>query len=211
MVTSCPRCRRTFEDGVRFCPADGVQVTTTENEPPDRNLGQVLLNQFEVLDVCGRGAMGTVYRAHQRTMERIVAVKILRRELLKEPEVVRRFLREARAAAKLQHPNIVTVHLVGETADGLPFIVMEHVDGVALEVICEAQGAQPVPRILSLSRQIASALAEAHDAGIIHRDLKPQNILITDRSRVPDLVKVLDFGIAKIVHAADQSVLTRDG
>jgi serine/threonine-protein kinase len=207
-VVSCPRCSRTYDEGVRFCPVDGTLVTTGVE---DRNLGTVLLGQFEVRDVCGKGAMGTVYRAFQRNMDRTVAVKILRRELLKEPEVVRRFLREARAAAKLQHTNIVTVHLVGETDDGVPFLVMEHVDGVVLEQICEAQGAQPVPRILSLSRQIASALAEAHDNGIIHRDLKPANILITDRSRVPDLVKVLDFGIAKIVHAADQSVLTRDG
>jgi tRNA A-37 threonylcarbamoyl transferase component Bud32 len=207
MVT-CPRCSRSYDEGVRFCPVDGTLVTAAVE---DRNLGTVLLGQFEVRDLCGRGAMGTVYRAYQRNMDRTVAVKILRRELLKEPEVVRRFLREARAAAKLQHPNIVTVHLVGETPDGVPFLVMEHVDGVSLEQICEAQGAQPVPRLLSLSRQIASALAEAHDAGIVHRDLKPANILITDRSRVPDQVKVLDFGIAKIVHAADQSVLTRDG
>jgi serine/threonine-protein kinase len=207
-VVSCPRCLRTYDEGVRFCPVDGTLVTAGGE---DRNLGTVLLGQFEVRDVCGRGAMGTVYRAYQRNMDRIVAVKILRRELLKEPEVVRRFLREARAAAKLQHPNIVTVHLVGETDDGVPFLVMEHVDGVALEQICEAQGAQPVPRILSLCKQIGDALAEAHEAGIIHRDLKPANILITDRSRVPDLVKVLDFGIAKIVQAADQSVATRDG
>src|SRR5581483_3625326 len=156
-------------------------------------------------------AMGTVYRAYQRTMDRVVAVKILRRELLKEPEVVRRFLREARAAAKLQHPNIVTVHLVGETDDGVPFLVMEHVDGVSLEMICEAQGAQPASRVVALGRQIASALAEAHAVGIIHRDLKPANILVTDRSRTPDQVKVLDFGIAKIVQGADQSLVTRDG
>jgi serine/threonine protein kinase len=202
---------RTYDEGVRFCPVDGTLVTAGAS---DRNLGTVLLGQFEVRDVCGRGAMGTVYRAYQRNMDRVVAVKILRRELLKEPEVVRRFLREARAAARLTHPNIVTVHLVGETDDGVPFLVMEHVDGVALEQICEAQGAQPVPRILSLCKQIAGALAEAHDHGIIHRDLKPANILITDRSRVPDLVKVLDFGIAKIIHAAadqTQSGLTRDG
>ncbi|HEY7956687.1 MAG TPA: protein kinase [Polyangia bacterium] len=198
-----------FDDAVRFCPVDGARVQPAAGD--DANLGQVLLGQFEVRDVCGRGAMGTVYRAYQRNMDRIVAVKVLRRELLKEPEVVRRFLREARASAKLQHPNIVTVHLVGETDEGVPFLVMEHVDGVSLEVICEAQGAQPVARTLSLGRQIASALGEAHDHGIVHRDLKPANILVTDRSRVPDLVKVLDFGIAKLVHAADQSVLTREG
>src|SRR5581483_12022299 len=191
-MMSCPRCQRSFDDGVRFCPADGSLVTAAVE---DRNLGRVLLGQFELREVCGRGAMGTVYVAYQRSMDRVVAVKILRRELLKEPEVVRRFLREARAAAKLQHPNIVTVHMVGETDDGLPFLVMEHIDGVSLEAICEAQGPQPIARVLSLGRQIAIALAEAHHAGIVHRDLKPANILVTDRSRVPDQVKVLDFGI----------------
>jgi len=209
-MMSCPRCQRSFDDGVRFCPADGSLVTAAVE---DRNLGRVLLGQFELREVCGRGAMGTVYVAYQRSMDRVVAVKILRRELLKEPEVVRRFLREARAAAKLQHPNIVTVHMVGETDDGLPFLVMEHIDGVSLEAICEAQGPQPIARVLSLGRQIAIALAEAHHAGIVHRDLKPANILVTDRSRVPDQVKVLDFGIAKIVNniESDQSIVTRDG
>jgi len=207
-MTACPHCGRTFDDGVRFCPVDGAKVVQAAE---DRNIGQILLGQFEVRDVCGRGAMGTVYRAYQRTMDRIVAVKILRRELLKENEVVRRFLREARAAARLMHPNIVTVHLVGETDEGVPFIVMEHIDGVSLEAVCEAQGAQPLERVINLTRQIAGALSEAHAAGIVHRDLKPANILITDRSRIPDLVKVLDFGIAKLLHGADQSIMSRDG
>ena len=90
--------------------------------------------------------MGTVYRAYQRTMDRIVAVKILRSEICQGPGVLRRFLREARAAARLQHPNIVTVHMVGETEDGVPYLVMEHIDGVSLEAICEAQGPQPLAR-----------------------------------------------------------------
>jgi serine/threonine protein kinase len=209
-VTSCPRCGRTFEEGIRFCPVDGALVTQAASDP---HLGRVLMGQFELREVAGRGAMGTVYRAYQRTMDRIVAVKILRAEIVKEPGVLRRFLREARAAAKLQHPNIVTVHMVGETDDGVPYLVMEHIDGVSLEAICEAQGPQPLPRVTWFGRQIASALSEAHNVGIIHRDLKPANILVTDRSRTPDLVKVLDFGIAKLVHAngPDQSMVTADG
>jgi eukaryotic-like serine/threonine-protein kinase len=209
---SCPRCQRRFDDGVRFCPVDGTQVEPV-GQPRDRNIGRMLLHQFELREVCGRGAMGTVYLAYQHTMDRVVAVKVLRRELLQEPDVVRRFLREARAAAKLQHPNIVTVHLVGETEDGLPFIVMEYVDGVSLEAICEAQGPQPLARVINLGKQIATALGEAHHAGIVHRDLKPANILVTDRSRVADQVKVLDYGIAKIVEGidSDQSVATKDG
>ncbi len=208
-VTSCPRCRRSFEDGVRFCPVDGALVTQAVQDP---NLDRVLMGQFELREIAGRGAMGTVYRAYQRTMDRIVAVKILRSEIVKEPGVLRRFLREARAAARLQHPNIVTVHMVGETEDGVPYLVMEHIDGVSLEAICEAQGPQPLARVISFGRQIAAALSEAHSLGIVHRDLKPANILVTDRSRTPDLVKVLDFGIAKLINTeADQSMMTADG
>ncbi|HEX6838198.1 MAG TPA: serine/threonine-protein kinase, partial [Polyangia bacterium] len=208
-MTSCPRCRRSFEDGVRFCPVDGALVTQAVQDP---NLDRVLMGQFELREIAGRGAMGTVYRAYQRTMDRIVAVKILRSEIVKEPGVLRRFLREARAAAKLQHPNIVTVHMVGETEDGVPYLVMEHIDGVSLEAICEAQGPQPLGRVISFGRQIAAALSEAHSLGIVHRDLKPANILVTDRSRTPDLVKVLDFGIAKLINTeADQSMMTADG
>jgi serine/threonine protein kinase len=194
---------------VRFCPVDGALVTQAVH---DANLGRVLMGQFELREIAGRGAMGTVYRAYQRTMDRVVAVKILRAEIVKEPGVLKRFLREARAAARLQHPNIVTVHMVGETEDGVPYLVMEHIDGVSLEAICEAQGPQPLLRTISFTRQIASALSEAHSLGIVHRDLKPANILVTDRSRTPDLVKVLDFGIAKLVHGdADQSMMSADG
>jgi serine/threonine protein kinase len=194
---------------VRFCPVDGALVTQAVQDP---NLDRVLMGQFELREIAGRGAMGTVYRAYQRTMDRIVAVKILRNEIIKEPGVLRRFLREARAAARLQHPNIVTVHMVGETDDGVPYLVMEHIDGVSLEAICEAQGPQPLARVLSFGRQIAAALSEAHSLGIVHRDLKPANILVTDRSRTPDLVKVLDFGIAKLINTeADQSMMTADG
>ncbi|HXU71498.1 MAG TPA: protein kinase [Polyangia bacterium] len=208
-MTSCPRCRRSFEEGVRFCPVDGALVTQAVHDP---NIDRVLMGQFELREIAGRGAMGTVYRAYQRTMDRIVAVKILRSEIVKEPGVLRRFLREARAAARLQHPNIVTVHMVGETEDGVPYLVMEHIDGVSLEAICEAQGPQPLARVISFGRQIAAALSEAHSLGIVHRDLKPANILITDRSRTPDLVKVLDFGIAKLINTeADQSMMTADG
>jgi serine/threonine-protein kinase len=194
---------------VRFCPVDGALVSQVVHDP---NVGRILMGQFELREIAGRGAMGTVYRAYQRTMDRIVAVKVLRSEIVKEPGVLKRFMREARAAARLQHPNIVTVHMVGETEDGVPYLVMEHIDGVSLEAISEAQGPQPLARTISFGRQIASALSEAHSLGIVHRDLKPANILVTDRSRTADLVKVLDFGIAKLVHAdADQSMMTADG
>jgi serine/threonine protein kinase len=209
-VTTCPRCLRTYDDGVRFCPADGSLVNSSERDPYE---GRTLMGQFHIGAQAGRGAMGTVYRAEQTTMGRTVAVKILRRDLLKDQAVVKRFLREARAAARLSHPNIVIVHLVGEADDGMPFLVMEFVDGESLGVLCEREKVLAPRRAIRIARQIASALSEAHHHGIIHRDLKPENILLVAKRRESDVVKVLDFGIAKILRdeLGEVSALTRDG
>jgi eukaryotic-like serine/threonine-protein kinase len=200
----CPRCQTAFTADERFCPHDGTELR--DPAPPvsavakatDTRLGQILAGQFELVEVCGRGAMGTVYRAWQLGMDRQVAVKILRTELLGDADVVKRFHREARVVARLAHPNIVTCHLVGETPERIPFLVMELVEGEPLSEIA-ARGVMPVPRALAVVRQIASALADAHAHGVVHRDLKPANILVTQRRRAADFIKVLDFGIAKLV------------
>src|SRR5262249_41128325 len=137
-------------------------------------------------------------------------IKILHPELSKDTDVVRRFLREARAIARIVHPNIVTVHLVGETEEGAPYLVMEHVDGISLETIIEAQGPQSVSRVVHLGRQITAGLGEAHANGIVHRDLKPANLIVTDRGRIADQVKILDFGLAKVIQPGEEhSQLTR--
>ncbi len=214
IVAVCPRCQLRLDDDVLFCPKDGARLQFAEPaEPPehDEHVGQLLGDEFEILEIAGKGAMGTVYRAQQRAMDRVVAIKILRRELLRDTGLVRRFVREARATAKLQHPNIVTVHFVGETPEGLPFLVMEYVDGRSLEQVCETP--MPLGRVLEIARQITSALGDAHDMGIIHRDLKPSNILVIERPNQPDRVKVVDFGIAKILEWGDgrESMLTQGG
>ncbi len=209
----CPRCQGRYDDESRFCPRDGAELPAPAADP---RLGEVLLGQFELLEVCGRGAMGTVYRAWQSGMDREVAVKLLRTDYLKDPSVVKRFHREARSVARLHHPNVVTVFLVGETTDHTPFMVMEYVDGVPLSVGLALGEAMPAGRALRIARQIASALAEAHGSGIVHRDLKPANILLEQRRRAADVVKVVDFGIAKIIGgdgggAPGESALTRTG
>ncbi|MCA9669331.1 MAG: protein kinase [Myxococcales bacterium] len=205
-LKECPECGREFELDVNFCPADGTPLPE-----PDPHIGSLLLDQIEIQEPCGHGSMGTVYRAWQRTMERKVAVKILKRELLRDSLVVRRFRREARAAARLSHPNIITVYLVGDTDEGLPFLVMELVEGCSLERLIENDAALPPARALHIARQIALALGEAHHHDIVHRDLKPANILLTDKRGTPDFVKVLDFGIAKILRSTDESQLTQTG
>ena len=209
-MRSCPRCNASFPDDARFCPEDGTQLVVP-GDGDDPHIGKILLGQFEVREICGRGSMGTVYRAWQDSMERDVAVKILRRDLLRDDKVVKRFHREARAAAKLNHPNIITVYLVGDTDDGLPFIVMEHVTGESLDQACtDSNGPMPVVRAIHIAKQIAAALTEAHAHNVVHRDLKPENILLSAKKNSPDFVKVLDFGIAKILYANDEP-LTQTG
>ncbi len=206
----CPRCNESFDDAVRFCPRDGEALRSTG---PDPYIGLTLMGQFELRESLGRGSMGNVYRAWQIGMERWVAVKVLHAHLVRDPLVVKRFAREARAVARLSHPNIVTMFVVGETEDRVPFLVMEYVDGEPLSVTLEGRSLAQ-DRSARIVRQIASALAEAHAAGIVHRDLKPANIVLTQRRRAADFVKILDFGIAKIIGGDSihgETDLTKEG
>jgi len=152
-------------------------------------------SRFELVSRLGAGGMGDVWRARDQDLHRDVAVKFLPERFAADPARLGRFAQEARAASSLNHPNIVTIHEIGETS-GLPYIVMERVDGQTLRDILLAQEAKPVPtrRLLEIGAQAADGLAKAHAAGIVHRDLKPENVMVT-----PDgYVKILDFGLAKL-------------
>jgi serine/threonine protein kinase len=204
----CPNCHSRYDDAVMFCPHDGTVLP----DPVDEFLGQRLMGQFDIRERCGQGAMGTVYQAHQMNMDRLVAIKILRQDLVRDRTVVKRFYREAKAAARLSHPNIITVHLVAETDDGLPYIVMEYLEGTDLDTLCKSEAPLSIERSVHIAMQIASALAEAHTNDVIHRDLKPANIIVVEKHRSPDFVKVLDFGIAKILEGGtDESRITKSG
>ena len=215
----CARCRRRLYDrGAAFCPFDGTRLDVPSDDDPgasDPYLGSTLQGQFHLIEAIGSGAMGSVYRAWQSGMERAVAIKLLRADLLGDDELRRRFLREGRAAARLNHPNIVSVYTVGETEAGVPYLVMEHLSGQTLDELIEAEPTLPPARAADIARQIASALAEAHAAGIVHRDLKPGNVVLLQRRGAGELVKIFDFGIAKIADGTlpggDASRLTRDG
>lgn len=154
----------------------------------------IKLGRYRVDMKIGEGAMADVYRGFDESIGRAVAIKVLKEELARDPEISARFLREARAAGALNHPNIATIYDVG-IADGVSYIAMELVEGMPLDAVLQAQGRLPYERVLALGQQLASALGYAHRAGIVHRDLKPSNILLTADGRS---AKLLDFGVARI-------------
>jgi len=149
-------------------------------------------DRFQVSRILGKGGMGTVYLARDARLDRLVAVKVLHDENLKSDERRHRFMREAKSAASIRHPNVATIYEVGESEEGSPFIVMEFCEG---ETLAQRIRRRPLEaaEFLSIARQIASGVAAAHDAGIIHRDLKSANIMIEPTGQV----KILDFGLAK--------------
>src|SRR6266404_373414 len=150
------------------------------------------ISHFSILEKLGEGGMGVVYKARDTHLDRVVAIKVLPPEKVADSERKQRFVREAKAASLLNHPNIITVHEVANE-DGLDFIVMEFVAGKPLSHLIGRKGLK-LGDTLKYGAQIADALAAAHAAGIVHRDLKPGNIMVTESG----LVKVLDFGLAKL-------------
>jgi serine/threonine-protein kinase len=150
------------------------------------------LGHYRIVDKIGEGGMGEVYRAHDERLDRDVAIKVLPEAVAADQDRLRRFEQEARAASALNHPNIVTIHDIGESA-GTPYIAMEFVEGETLSALL-AEGALPAGQLVRLATQIAEGLAKAHEAGIVHRDLKPENLMVTGDG----YVKILDFGLAKL-------------
>ena len=157
--------------------------------------------------------MGRVYLAEHVKMERRCAIKVMSPELVSDADAISRFNREATNASRIQHPNVATVYDFGESADGLVFLAMEFVPGEALSRICDREHALPAARAANIARQVADGLDAAHDLGIIHRDLKPDNIMIARAKDGRDIVKIVDFGIAKGTQqgAAGREALTRTG
>ncbi len=167
-------------------------------------VGQLIAERYELEELVGTGGMSSVYRAHDRLLERDVAIKVLHEQFTADGEYVERFRREARAVAQLQHPNIVTVIDRGEQ-DDRQFIVFEYVDGENLKALSEREGPLPEREAIELALQVAGALGFAHDQGLVHRDVKPQNVLLNEGGQA----KVTDFGIARSLDV--QGGLTQTG
>jgi serine/threonine-protein kinase len=174
-----------------------------------------LFGNYCVVRLIGEGGFGEVYLVENQLIQRRAAVKVLHPALAHDPELVRRFLNEARAASAICHPNIVEVFDAGGTPDGAPYILMEFLEGVSLQKRLADRGRLAPPRVLDIAKQAGSALVAAHAAGIVHRDLKPENLFLVPDTRAPngERVKVLDFGIAKIKHGGGSggTVKTRTG
>lgn len=164
------------------------------------------LGRYRIEARIGEGAMADVFRARDPDIGRVVAIKALKPEYRRDPELGARFLREARAAGALNHPNIATIYDVGE-ADGVPYIAMELIEGQPLDMVLQ-QGRMPFERVLALGAQLSAALAYAHSLGIVHRDVKPSNILLSTDGKT---AKLLDFGVARIGESDGQLARTQAG
>jgi serine/threonine-protein kinase len=200
----CPICKSEFGSGEVFCPNDGSRLTThsqihTEGtDPNDPLIGATLGGRYKVIKAIGEGGMGIVYEAVHEVIEKKVAVKVLRDDFSKRPEVVARFRQEAKSASRIGHEHIVDISDFGETPTGQSYFVMEYLEGDDLANILAREGTLAPARAVNILLQCCKALGAAHAKGIVHRDMKPENIFLTSRDNQPDFVKIVDFGIAKM-------------
>jgi tRNA A-37 threonylcarbamoyl transferase component Bud32 len=189
----CPKCllKQGLEPNTAGFTADGPEASARWAPPKPEELA-ARFPELEILELIGRGGMGAVYKARQKNLERLVALKILPPEIGRDPAFAERFAREAQAMARLSHPHIVAIHDFGER-DGLFFFLMEYMDGLNLGQLMASGNVSP-KEALAIVPQICDALQFAHDQGIVHRDIKPENILLDRRGQV----KIADFGLAKL-------------
>lgn len=204
----CAACNQSFSLDQMFCPNDGAKLIKLR-ATPDQLLGRVFDNRYEIRAVLSHGGMGTVYRAWQLSVDREVAIKVIHPKLATVRDVAKRFLREARLASRLSQPNIVNVYDFGQSDDGVLYLVMELLRGRPLSAELKGGQGLPIRRIVAIGAQICDALDAAHGQGIVHRDLKPHNVVVLDDPPGRDLIKVLDFGLAKSLLYDTTSLVTQ--
>jgi serine/threonine protein kinase len=173
----------------------------------DKLIGEILANRYQIESRIGEGAMGTVFRARHVKVGRPFAVKVLHRKLLEDSKVAMRFEREAELAGRLRHPNVVGVVDVGETTDGLRYMVMDFAEGDDLATMLNEAPMKP-ERIINLTRQMLEGLYHAHEAGLIHRDFKPENVIVERDDHGVECPRIVDFGIAILAEGGDSSSAT---
>ena len=211
-VKRCPECGTGFGREAAFCPFDGIALRASTWDPTrDPLTDTVIDNRYEVIEPLGEGGMGTVYKVRHTTLDRLFAMKVLRRDLAADPGLAARFLQEARATAAIRHASVVAINDFGELDDGAPYFVMELLVGETLATRLRARGLLPPRDAAAIACKLAGALGAAHAANVVHRDLKPENVFLVGAASgksALDEVRVVDFGAAKIMGG---SKLTRPG
>ncbi len=209
-MRACPQCGNECDEEHKFCPSCGFPIGKVAVDSDDPLLGRTLPGGYVILELVGIGGMGRVYRAEQTNLGRTVAVKIIHPHLVGEENAAARFITEARAASRLNHPNSVSVIDFGRQ-DGQLYLVMEFLRGKDLARVAYEEGPLSFRRIVNVLRQTLAALSEAHHLGIIHRDLKPENIILEPIRTGGDFVKVVDFGLAKVRETEEKPSITSPG
>lgn len=205
----CPTCKKEYSNEVVVCPDDNNQLAPLAK---DALVGTVFADKYEILSVLGAGGMSVIYKARHKYMERICAVKLLHPFLLSDSSMFQRFQYEAKAASNLSHPNVVAMHDFGITDDGKAYLVMDYLEGEDLSTVLERDVFLTEPQAREIFRQALAGLDHAHSKGVIHRDLKPSNLFLIPQTDGSVLVKLVDFGIAKITDSSSAAQnLTRTG
>lgn len=203
----CPRCQQLFEDtGPKYCPTDEARLIAKhdyDRAEGDPMLSRVIAGRFTIVGLIGEGGMGTVYKAVQSEIERLVALKVLNQELAGSEMPVKRFRREARAASLLSSAHTVRLYEFGQDEDGTLFLAMELLEGESLAERITRVGALHWKKALEVGAQVAESLMEAHDNGVVHRDLKPENVFLAEAPGGKELAKVLDFGLARLTQTEE--------
>ena len=198
-MKTCPACLKTYSDDTDFCLDDGTRLAAPV-AVADAQLAAGLSRRYRIVRRLGKGGMGTVFLAEQTGVgNRLVALKVLNRKFLADPDFLMRFQNEAGSTGRIHHPNVVTIHESAQGDDGTPYIAMEFLEGESLRECPQASVARfPSPEVAEILQQAARGINAAHKMGIIHRDLKPDNIFLTQGEDGEKVVKVVDFGIAKL-------------
>jgi serine/threonine protein kinase len=205
----CLECNRQFTGIVAACPHDGTLLVSVVQDPL---LGTTLAGNYEIQEVIGTGGMGVVYKARHALMDRIVAIKMLQAQLISDSMSVKRFQQESQSASRINHPHVITVYDFGISPSGQPFIVMDYLQGISLADIIKQDGQIGVERSIKILSQACDALDHAHKMGVIHRDVKPTNFVLINYDDEKDFVKVVDFGVAKLMNETpDGQRLTQAG
>jgi len=208
-LKTCTTCGAEWPDDTKFCPNDGSTLRSASGTGD--LVGSIVADRYHIEKKLGQGGMGAVYLGTHVKMGRQSAIKVMTQAMVNDPEAIARFNREAANAARINHPNVCAIYDFGETQDGLIYLAMEFIEGESLSDLLRREGALPPQRATSILRQTADALQAAHDLGIVHRDLKPDNIMITRGRGDADVVKVVDFGIAKAMTGEEGQKVTKTG